>query len=305
MSSARAADIARMLGGAKRNSRGWLAQCCCHKDRVPSLSLCDGDDGRLLVHCFGGCDWRDILAELLRRGWIEDRESPRSFHGKPRPRKPEAAPETVRATQNKTAGARRIWREASDPRGTLAERYLNRRGLELSDSLCGSVLRFHAGIKLMETDEGISIFRPALIVAFRPVLNDEETEPPTAIHRVFLNPDGSKIEKKMLGPVTGCAIKLDADETLSHGLGVCEGLETALAVRATGWRPVWAVGSAGAIAKLAPIPGIACLTIFADHDESGKGTEDAIECAHTWQAAGHEVTIRTPHTMDSDWLDVS
>ena len=70
----------------------------------------------------------------------------------------------------------------------------------------------------------------------------------------------------MLGPVAGCAIKLDADEIVEEGLGICEGIETGLPIRATGWRPMWALGSAGAIATFAPIPGIECLTIFADHD---------------------------------------
>ena len=68
----------------------------------------------------------------------------------------------------------------------------------------------------------------------------------------------------MLGPVAGCAVKLDADEMVEHGLGICEGIETALAIRATGWRPVWALGSAGAIAEVRADPGIETLTIFAD-----------------------------------------
>jgi len=43
-----AAGIAAALGGATRNGYGWLARCCCHEDKQPSLSLKDGDsDGCL------------------------------------------------------------------------------------------------------------------------------------------------------------------------------------------------------------------------------------------------------------------
>lgn len=65
------------------------------------------------------------------------------------------------------------------------------------------------------------------------------------------------------------------------------------------------LGSAGAIAKFAPIPGIECLTIFADNDADGTGMAAAKQCAQTWQAAGCEVFIRTPRSVGADWLDVS
>ena len=48
------------------------ARCPCHDDHLPSLSLSDGDEpGRILVHCFAGCDRRDILAALRERGLLE------------------------------------------------------------------------------------------------------------------------------------------------------------------------------------------------------------------------------------------
>ena len=60
-------------------------------------------------------------------------------------------------------------------------------------------------------------------------------------------------------------------------------------------------GSAGAIAKFEPIPGIECLTIFADHDKTGLA--DAQVCAERWQAAGHEVFIRWPSGLGRDYAD--
>lgn len=71
-----AANIARALGG-HRNGEGFLVRCPVPShgqgrgDRRPSLSIRDGDD-RLLVRCFAGCDPRDVLAELRRRGLLDD-----------------------------------------------------------------------------------------------------------------------------------------------------------------------------------------------------------------------------------------
>lgn len=42
----------------------WLACCPAHGDKTPSLSIREADDGRWLVHCFGGCDAHDVVAAL-------------------------------------------------------------------------------------------------------------------------------------------------------------------------------------------------------------------------------------------------
>jgi putative DNA primase/helicase len=91
---------------------------------------------------------------------------------------------------------------------------------------------------------------------------------------------------------------------VSHGLGIAEGLETALKVRARGWRTIWALGSAGAIERFAPLAGVEALTIFADNDESGRGIAAARACAGRWNDAGAETFIRMPRTTGADWADI-
>jgi hypothetical protein len=62
-----AADIARSLGDAGREGQTWRCRCPLHGGR--SLTLRDGDGGTLLAWCFGGCDSREVFAELRpRRG---------------------------------------------------------------------------------------------------------------------------------------------------------------------------------------------------------------------------------------------
>jgi len=79
MSAAR--DVALALLAGRRPQRlpdgGYLVPCPVPShgrgrgDRNPSLRIGDGET-RLLVHCFGGCDPRDVLDVLRRRGLLDD-----------------------------------------------------------------------------------------------------------------------------------------------------------------------------------------------------------------------------------------
>src|SRR5262249_38686899 len=116
----------------------------------------------------------------------------------------------------------------------------------------------------------------------------------TAVHRTRLTLDGQKIDRRMLGPVANAAIMIDADENVTTGLIIAEGFETALSARQLGWRPVWALGSAGAITTFPVLSGIECLTVLAELDDSGANMR-AIEAVGTrWTAANREVLIVSP-----------
>jgi 5S rRNA maturation endonuclease (ribonuclease M5) len=49
---------------AKRSGEGWITTCPAHDDREPSLSISEGADGRVLLHCHAGCSTDAILAAL-------------------------------------------------------------------------------------------------------------------------------------------------------------------------------------------------------------------------------------------------
>lgn len=60
-----AAVLLDRLHGVRKTGRGrWLAKCPAHNDRSPSLSIRELDDGRLLLHDFGGCGTDDVLAAI-------------------------------------------------------------------------------------------------------------------------------------------------------------------------------------------------------------------------------------------------
>lgn len=47
---------------SKPNS--WMACCPAHDDKSPSLAVTHIEDGRILIHCFAGCEPGDVLAAV-------------------------------------------------------------------------------------------------------------------------------------------------------------------------------------------------------------------------------------------------
>ncbi|MEJ0095435.1 MAG: toprim domain-containing protein [Methylocella sp.] len=125
-------------------------------------------------------------------------------------------------------------------------------------------------------------------------MRDVLTNEPRAIQRTRLDPTGRKLDRLMLGPAKGCAIKIDSDADVTMGLCIAEGLETALSGRQLGYLPVWAVGSAGAIATFPVIPSLSGLHVFGEFDERRTSEKAIAECAVRWQAAGRDVHIIWP-----------
>jgi hypothetical protein len=55
------------LDGVRRVRRGYLARCPAHDDQHPSLSIALGRTGGVLLHCFAGCAFVDVLAALTTK----------------------------------------------------------------------------------------------------------------------------------------------------------------------------------------------------------------------------------------------
>jgi hypothetical protein len=53
------------LDGIRETGAGrWIAKCPAHQDRTPSLTLRELPDGRILMHCFGGCGTQAVLSAV-------------------------------------------------------------------------------------------------------------------------------------------------------------------------------------------------------------------------------------------------
>lgn len=55
---------------ARRSGSGWMARCPAHDDRTPSLAIRESQ-GKILLHCHGGCKQRDVIDALKARGLLE------------------------------------------------------------------------------------------------------------------------------------------------------------------------------------------------------------------------------------------
>jgi hypothetical protein len=302
-----ARGIAHALGGRRAQrlaDGGYLIPCpvASHGkgrgDRSPSLRISDGDT-QLLVRCFAGCDARDVLDELRRRGLLDHAHAPRisdfdrrAVNAQAEMRRPRTADDLARIRH-----VRDIWHEARDSRGTLAERYLREhRRLDVPDDLAGRVLRFHPACPWRNENTGKIERIPALIVPFRSLDDDEIT----GIHRIALEPFSAKPQRRMLGVVHRAAVKLD--DWVMDELAIGEGLETCMAARLLGIRPTWALGSVGGIAHFPVLPGIPVLRIISENDQGSSAA--AIElCGPRWQAAGRRVRIIKPALNFKDLND--
>jgi putative DNA primase/helicase len=79
-----AETIARALGTERASGNTWMARCPAHEDGSPSLAI-RGADGKVLLHCHGGCSQGAVIQALKDRG-IWDTASDRSYQMASRPR---------------------------------------------------------------------------------------------------------------------------------------------------------------------------------------------------------------------------
>jgi phage/plasmid primase-like uncharacterized protein len=231
-----------------------------------------GGDALGLVAHLRRCPMRDAFAWAVAWLGMERRPAPLAIKAKP-----------VAATppSSTTDLARRIWSEGQASRETLVQAYLSSRGLTVPKD---APLRFHPACP-----RGAERL-PAMLA----LMTDPVTGQPCGVHRTFLAADGSGKaagQAKMMAGNAG-VVRLVPDEEVTAGLGLAEGIETALAVmQGFGWSPVWAATSAGSITSFPVLPGIEALTIFADADDKGAGQKAAAACAERWSRLGREATI--------------
>ncbi len=209
--------LTKALGGVWHGTSG-TACCPAHDDSTPSLSISPGRK-TVLLHCFAGCDFIDIIRAVRTEGALQQGRLP--------------ANETERPVlvRDYAPLARKFWAEAHDLYGTLGERYMLGRGLigPWTD------LRFHP-----RTPFGagrLAVYRPAVLGAVR------DNGGLVAIHRIAIDPQTAKkavdLEnpKLTLGkPKRGAARLFKAGRTL----GIAEGIETAKSAARMLGIPVWA-----------------------------------------------------------------
>lgn len=57
-------EILPRLENKKRSGKGWSARCPAHDDQHNSLSVKEGQNGKVLLFCHAGCEYKDILESI-------------------------------------------------------------------------------------------------------------------------------------------------------------------------------------------------------------------------------------------------
>ncbi|MFD0982817.1 DUF7146 domain-containing protein [Tropicimonas aquimaris] len=273
--------ITRALGGKwyGRYGRACCPACNGTNKRNPSLSIKQGANGSLLLWCFKGCVFSDILSSLKGLGVV-------AGHGTYSPpsaadiirQKAEIEAEAVK----RSAQAEFCWKETVPIGGTLAEAYLRKRGITcaLPDTLRFHPTCWHATGKRL----------PALVARI-------DCEIYFAVHRIYLKsltPDKSDVRpnKAMLGSVKGGAVRLVEG---TGPLVVAEGIETALSLSCgilERCGSVWAALSASGMAGLRLPDRSHELVVASDGDAAGR--EAAYTLAERANALGWVVSTVDP-----------
>jgi hypothetical protein len=183
--------------------------------------------------------------------------------------------------------------------GTVAARYLESRSLVVPPP---ADLRCHPDLTHYESRMGY----PALVG----IVRDRDGEV-VALHRTYLEATADGVAKAaiarprmMLGKVAGGAVRL-AEIGADGLLGLCEGIETGLAVMtACPELPVWATLSTQHLEQVQLPMAARIVLILADHDGSGAGLRSAEATAARLRAEGRHVVIVAPPEVGQDFNDL-
>lgn len=272
-------------GGARANIP---APGHSRRDRSISLLL---SQGRLVVHGFGGADWRAALRMLRDRGLVD-------IDGRVGGDGRFIAAGADRSCRLRTA--RDLW-EGAGPitQATLSLAYLKGRKV-LSDPGGISDLRHHARAPISVYRDH-SATRPAFMAGVRAPSGNL-----TAVEMTYLDPNGRRavglrLSRKTVGHVpAGAAVRL---ASAASEMLVAEGVITTLSAIERFKLPGWALMSADNLAAWTPPGGVRRVLIAADRGAVGQGAAERLR--RRLSAVGLCARIRLPDMPFGDWNEAA
>lgn len=206
----------------------------------------------------------------------------------------------------------RVWDQSANlARGDVVVRYLRGRMPALTrEILCAASvhIRCHPGLELPEELQGEAVKRglptrwPAMVAR---VIGPANTA--AGLHRTYLAPSGEKAPfdnvKFALGDVgTGAAVRIGRAGPV---IGVCEGIETGLAVmiQSSGAFPVWPALSAVGMENVALPQECRAVLTFGDNDPNGRGFVAQDKLARRLVNEGRLVRSHYPDRVGWDFLN--
>ena len=272
---------------AIRNGNGYMDFCPAHPNtNTPALSIAY-KDGRLLLHCFAGCKFEDIISCVQRNG-------SRNYIPIYENRNLNRFPKNVLSNVN----IFNIWNN-SNPilKHSPIDIYLRDRNL--SNYRLASDLRYHPKLYL----NGNHYHALIAGVNYLGMI--------TAIHRTFIHSNGKAVTynngkkyKKSWGKLKGGAIRLVNNNP--SNLYVSEGIESALSymkvhINYIGDKSIWAGISASNMMNLQLPSKAGNLHLIPDNDPTGLSAS-----YHLMERAsklGWKTFEHCPQTKGYDWND--
>ena len=263
---------------AKKCSGGWIDRCPAHDDKNPSLSIKETSDGVLLLKCFAGCSFEEIIEAAGLKG--------DTLNGSQHAQNAYTRADAANDLSKRISMAKNIWQATVPLAGSLAQSYLNSRDIDCwSDDI-----RFHPSLYYSQ----IKSETPAMVCAIR---RDRQF---VGVHRTFLSQTGEKLNKMMLGDCKGGAVNLGGSGEL---LIISEGVENGLAVRqmsSLGQGTFLAAMSATNLGSFKLPPQPATLIIAADDDQTGM--LEALKLGERAAGLGWKASTLLP-PVPGDWND--
>jgi hypothetical protein len=245
-----------------------------------------GGDAVDLVRHINDCSYREALACLGREDFEAMKRAP-------------APPEPVKTAPRIAELIAGIIRDLVPVRGGPGERYLRETRRIDTDAIADVLARvdaigWHPRVRFAQPDPSSPLhdLDGRSFGAIIGIMTDPVTAEPTgAISRTYIAADLRKVcRAKTLGKPRGI-IRLDEDASVTYGLNLAEGIETALTAIARGFRPCWSTGDKAMIAAFPVLAVIESLTLFADNDPDGGGLRAAQEAQARWLTAGREARV--------------
>jgi len=276
-------------------------------------NTCGGfPDGFSLIAFATGDSYKDILADVHKILGGADVQSDKRAPAAPAKPKVDPAVEDASIRQRLSS----VYASAltlTHPDAAPARLYLKQRGF----TLLPEMLRMHPGLHWQDFEgKNRSGPHPTLIG-----LVVDSKERGVCLHRTYLSREGTKASvpqaKKLMShpsyvSLQGSAIRLFPQ---AETIGVCEGIETAIAVTEATCIPCWPLVSATFMPSFLPPPGVKRVIVFADKNSptklhpTGHGQEAAHQLRENLWAKGIKCSVAIPPSpipdgaKDIDWCD--
>lgn len=264
-------EAARLLGGRARGNR---VSCPGpgHSKGDQSLTVVFTADG-FIVHTFSSSDtWKECKDYVRTKLGIAD-------DWKPDPAKFKQSEDP---DERNFEFAMEIWDKSHPAGDTIVAKYLAGRSIPLTEEI--SAIRYHPRLKYDGS------FYPSMVCIYRNILTNE----PCGVQRTFLRKDATKVDRRMLGPSAGAAIKIDDDDAITTSITVGEGLESCLSGRRLGFSPSWALMSSQGVTDFPVLNGVETITFLGERDNRRQNEFACKAAARRWIGQSREVNIHFP-----------